>query len=223
MKTILEKFVLTPKMVGMLIEEYRKEIFEQFIFIPKMLDTTSTKVQQCGFWSVISSAFIWLFDSATHFTVNMVGISILYAVLLFIVMIADFGTGITASKKEWLSQHPGEKWNSESKKGLRWAIKYITYIVGFYMINVLSKEIFAINFGSFAGVNIDEIFTLIFKVIKLFLMLYILRWELKSIDENLERLGYSFRIFDFFDNSITAVTSLFKSKTGIEIKDKEDK
>ena len=153
----------------------------------------------------------------------MVGVSILYAVLLFIVMIADFWTGITASKKEWQSKHPGEKWNSESKKALRWAIKYITYIVGFYMINVLSKEVLAINFGSFAGVNIDEIFTLIFKVIKLFLMLYILRWELKSIDENLERLGYSFRIFDFFDNSITAVTSLFKSKTGIEIKDKEDK
>lgn len=66
-----------------------KTILEQFIFIPKMLDTTSTKVQQCGFWSVISSAFIWLFDSVTHFTVNMVGISILYAVLLFIVLM-DF-------------------------------------------------------------------------------------------------------------------------------------
>lgn len=83
-----------------------KTILEQFIFIPKMLDTTSTKVQQCGIWSVISSAFIWLFDSATHFTVNMVGISILYAVLLFIVMIADFWTGITASKKRVAKSSP---------------------------------------------------------------------------------------------------------------------
>lgn len=198
-------------------------IFEQFIFIPKMFDTSSQKVQECGIWSIISSAFIWMIDNVTHFTVNIAGVSILYAVLLFIIMIADFWTGINASKKVWMKEHPGEKWESESKKALRWAIKYITYILGFYMINVLSKEVLTINFGSFAGVNIDEIFTLIFKVIKLFLMLYILRWELKSIDENLERLGYSFRIFDFFDNSITAVTSLFKSKTGIEIKDKEDK
>ena len=200
-----------------------KTIFEQFVFLPKMFNVASTKVQECSLWSIISSAFVWLIDYANHFTVNIVGISVLYAALLFIVMVADFLTGISASKKEWLKEHPDEKWESESKKGLRWAIKYITYIVGFYMISVLSIEVVSINFGSFAGVNIDEIFTLIFKVIKLFLMLYILRWELKSIDENLERLGYSFRIFDFFDNSITAVTSLFKSKTGIEIKDKEDK
>jgi len=203
-----------------------KTIFEQFIFIPKMFDTSSHKVQECGMWSVAFSAFIWIIDFATSFTVNIVGVSVLYAALLFLVMVADFATGIRAAKKEWLIEHPGEKWNSESKKGLRWAIKYITYIGGFFLVNVLSKEVSTLNFGivtELTSIDLDAILALLFKVIKLFLMLYILRWELKSIDENLERLGYNFRIFDFFDNSIIAVTSLFKSKTGIDIKDKEDK
>lgn len=200
-----------------------KEIFEQFQFIPKMFDTSSHKVQACSIWSVSASFMIWLTDFITHFTVSVVGVSLYYAVLLFLVMVVDFITGIRASKKEWLRDHPGEKWRSESKKGLRWAIKYITYIAGFFLINVLYKEVVSINIGSISGVNLDEIFILTFKVIKLFLMLYILRWELKSIDENLERLGYDFKIFDFFDNTITAVTSLFKSKTGVEINDKKEK
>ena len=200
-----------------------KKIFEQFQFIPNMFDTSSNKVQSCSLWSVSASFLIGLTDFITHFTVNIVGVSIMYAILLFIIMIVDFATGIKASKKIWLKEHPEEKWKSESKKGLRWVIKYFTYIGGFFMINVLCKEVAAISFGSLAGVNVDEIFMLTFKVIKLFLMLYILRWETRSIDENFEKLGYDFRIFDFFSNAVTAITSLFKSKTGIEIKDKEDK
>lgn len=187
-----------------------------------MFDTSSQKVQECGIWSMILSVVIWITDKVTHFTVDIVGVSILYAILLFIIMVADFITGIKASKKVWLKEYPGEKWKSESKKALRWVIKYFTYIGGFFMINVLYKEVAAISFGSLAGVNVDEIFMLIFKVIKLFLMLYILRWETRSINENFEKLGYNFRIFDFFSNAVTAVTALFKSKTGIEIKDKEN-
>lgn len=199
-----------------------KEIFEQFQFIPKMFDASSSKVQLCSLWSVSASFLIWLIDFLTHFTVNIVGVSVFYSVLLFFVMIIDFITGIKASKKEWQREYPGEKWRSESKKGLRWAIKYITYISGFFMINVLSKEVATINIGSIAGVNVDEIFILIFKVIKLYLMLYILKWELNSIDENFERLGHDYKTFDFFGNAVTAVTSLFKSKTGIDINDKKE-
>lgn len=187
-----------------------------------MFDTSSQKVQECGMWSMILSVVVWVTDMVTHFTVDIVGVSVLYAILLFFIMIADFWTGINASKKVWQKEHPGEKWESESKKCLRWVIKYFTYIGGFFMINVLCKEVAAISFGSLAGVNVDEIFMLVFKVIKLFLMLYILRWETRSIDENFEKLGYDFKIFDYFSNAVTAVTSLFKSKTGIEIKDKED-
>lgn len=196
-----------------------KEIFEQFQFIPKMFDTTSQKVQSCSLWSVVVSAITLIIDLMTHFTVNIIGISTLYAIMIFFVMVADFITGIKASKTEWLKEHPGEKWSSESKKGLRWAIKYITYISGFYIINVTSKEVAAISIGAILGINVDEIFSMIFKVIKIYLMLHILRWEVKSIDENLERSGYDFKIFDFFDNAITAITSLFKNKTGIDIND----
>lgn len=201
------------------------KIFEQFMFIPKMFNTSSHKVQECGLWSVVCSFFIWLIDWCTHFTTHIIGVSVLYAFLLFLIMVADFITGIRAAKKEFLKEYPGEKWESESKKGLRWVIKYFTYIMGFFLINVITKEVTSLNLGVIAdlsGINFDSIFILIFKVIKLFLMLYILRWECKSIDENLERLGYDFKIFDFFDNAVTAITSLFKSKTGIDISDKKN-
>lgn len=135
----------------------------------------------------------------------------------------NFITGIKASRKTWLAAHPDKKWKSDPEKALGWVIEYAAFIGGFFLINVLLKEVYTMNFGSMAGVNIDELFILIFKVIKLFFMIYIIRWKLKSIDENLEKLGYDFRIFDFLENAIATVTSLFKSKTGIEIKDKEDK
>lgn len=201
-----------------------KQIFEQFMFIPKMFNTSSHKVQECGLWSIVCSFIIWVADWCTHFTTHIIGVSILYASLLFIVMIADFYTGIKAAKKEWLKDHPDKRWKGESKKGLRWVIKYFTYIMGFFVINVITKEVSNLNLGVIAdlsGIDFDAIFMLVFKVIKLFLMLYILRWECKSIDENFERLGYDFQIFDFFDNTITAVTSLFKTKTGIDINDKK--
>lgn len=201
-----------------------KSIFEQFVFIPKMFDASNHKVQECGVWSVIASFFIWVVDTVTHFTVYIAGVSILFATAIFFIMVVDFITGIRASKKEWQKEHPGEKWESESKKGLRWVIKYITYITGFVLISVLAGEVSSMNLGVIAdisGIDFEAIFLLIIKVIKLFLMLYIIRWELKSIDENLERLGYNFRIFDFFENAVTAVTSLFKSKTGIDINDKK--
>lgn len=200
-----------------------KQIFEQFQFIAKMFDTSSQKVQECGLWSAFVSFIIWFINMLTDFTVDIIGTSILYAILLFLVMVLNFITGIKASRKTWLAAHPGEAWKSDPKKALGWVIEYTAFLGGFFLINVLLKEVYTMNFGSMAGVNIDELFILIFKVIKLFFMIYIIRWKLKSIDENLEKLGYDFRIFDFLENAITAVTSLFKSKTGIEIKDKEDK
>lgn len=197
-----------------------KNIFEQFQFIPEMLNPLSRKVYECSMWSLTYFSAIWLVEIMTKFTVNIVGMSVLYSILLFFVMIADFITGIRASKKEWLKEHPGEKWESESKKGLRWVIKYFTYISGFFIINVISKDIASISIGSVAGINVDEVLTLTFKAIKIYFMLYILRWELKSIDENFKRLGYNLPVFGFFSNAVAALTSLIKSKTGISINDK---
>lgn len=201
-----------------------KQVFEQFLFIPRMLNTSNHKVQECGIWSVIWSFIIWIADWFTHFTTHIIGVSVLYAFLLFVIMVADYITGIRAAKKEWIKEHQGKRWKGESKKGLRWVIKYFTYIMGFFLINVITKEVNSLNLGVIAdlsGIDFDAIFILIFKVIKLFLMLYIMRWELTSIDENLERLGYDFQIFDFFDNTVTSIAGLFKSKTGIDINDKK--
>lgn len=201
-----------------------KHIFEQLMFLPKMFNTSSHKVQECGMWSAVYSLLIWFLDWATNFTIHIVGVSILFATTLFIIMVVDFITGIRAAKLEFLREHPGQKWSSESKKGLRWVIKYFTYIMGFYLINLITREVTDLNLGivtDLTGIDFEAVFVFLLKIIKLFLMLYIMRWECKSIDENLERLGYDFKIFDFFDNSITAITSLFKNKTGIDINDKK--
>lgn len=202
-----------------------KQIFEQLMFLPRMFNTSSHKVQECGIWSAVCSFIIWFLDWTTHFTIHIVGVSVLFATTLFIIMVADFITGIRASKFEFSREHPGEKWAGESKKGLRWVIKYFTYIMGFYLINMITQEVTNLNLGIIAdltGIDFEAVFVFLLKIIKLFLMLYIMRWECVSIDENLERLGYDFKIFDFFDNSLTAITSLFKNKTGIDLNDKKD-
>lgn len=201
-----------------------KEIFEQFQFIPRMFNTSSVEVQDTGIFSIIWSAIIWFFMQVFHITVNIIGVSVLFSIVLFIVMVSDFITGIQASKKEFREANPGKKFEGESKKGLRWVIKYMVYVTGFFILNVMVKEVSALDIEElekFMKMNLAGLIVGIFKIIKLFLMLYILRWELKSIDENFERLGYSFKIFSFFDNFIHSISTIFKSKTGVDL-DKKD-
>jgi hypothetical protein len=160
-----------------------------------------------------------------HITVNVIGMSVLYSMLLFFVMVADFVTGYQASKKEWQAEHPGGKFRGESKKGLRWVIKYFVYLAGFFILNVMVKEAGALNIEeieALIGVNIAGIIVGVLMIARIFLMLYILRWELKSIDENFERLGFDFKLFDFFDNLIHSVAGILKSKTGVDLNKKND-
>jgi hypothetical protein len=202
-----------------------KEIFEQFQFIPKMFNTASIRVQEYGVWSAIWSVIVCISTQICNITVNVIGVSVLYAIVLFVVMIIDFVTGISSSRKEWKELHPGKRFKSESKKGLRWVIKYFTYIAGFAIINLLSNEVSLLNIEeleTLLKVDIAAIITGIFILMRFFLMLYVLSWELKSIDENLERLGYNFQIFDFFDNLISSVSGILKNKTGVDL-DKKDK
>lgn len=203
-----------------------KEIFEQFQFIPRMFNTASVKVQDTGVWSIAWSAILWLSAKLFHLTVNVIGVSILYAIVLFVVMVMDFITGYQASKKEWRAEHPGEKFRGESKKGLRWVIKYFVYITGFFILNVMIKEVNALNIEDIEKllkVNVAGIIVGIFSITRVFLMLYILRWELKSIDENFERLGFNFQMFDFFDNLVHSVSTIFKNKTGVDFDKRKDK
>lgn len=202
-----------------------KEIFEQFQFIPRMFNTASLKVQDNGIFSILWSSIIWFFTRLFHITVDYIGVSVLYSILLFIVMIMDFITGYQASKKEWKTEHPGERFRGESKKGLRWVIKYFVYITGFFTLNVMIKEVATLNIEDLEKllkVNVAGIIVGIFMITRIFLMLYILRWELKSIDENFERIGFSFKIFDFFENLIHSIVGIFKSKTGVDFDKKNE-
>ena len=96
--------------------------------------------------------------------------------------------------------------------------------MGFHLVNLMIIETRSLNIGVIENLidfDITSVFMLLLKTIRLFLMFFVLRWELKSIDENLIRLGHDLKIFDFLDNTISSVTSIFKNKTGIEISDKK--
>lgn len=195
-----------------------REVFEQFQFIPRMFNTASVKVQDNGVWSIICSSIIWFVSKIIHFTVDVVGVSIMYAIVLFIVMVLDFITGFQASKKEWPKESE-KKFKGESKKGLRWVIKYFVYITGFFIINVMVMEVTSLDMehiDKLLKVNVAGIIVGIFSITRIFLMLYILRWELTSIDENFERLGFKFKIFGFFSSLIHSVSDIFKNKTGVD-------
>ena len=54
------------------------------------------------------------------------------------------------------------------------------------------------------------------EVIKYYVIFHIAAWELQSIDENMERNGYSFRIFKLFNNIYTYAMKLINDKIGLK-------
>ena len=110
-------------------------------------------------------------------------------------MVADLITGLMASSKE--------KKTKESKKGLRWAVKFIIYVAGIHILNGLCIE------ASVTG--LDEI-AVPMQIIKFYLLIHICIWETISIDENLVRCGINLNITKF----VREASSIFKQKIGVK-------
>lgn len=186
------------------------DYLEQFAFAKNLFDYKDVKVQDSSFLativSIISNIVLVITDKFTWFCDNLVGVSVAAMSMIFVIMIVDYITGIIAAKKR------GEK--LESKKGIRWVVKFGSYLTAIYIINCLSKE------SVYQGM---DWITYPLNIVKIYFIFHIALWETKSIDENFESIGWKFRIFKLFNVVGNGLTGMIKKKAddaGVEIDDK---
>jgi len=160
----------------------------QLEFIQRLFNYSEMKVQVAAFYGVI-------FSGICAFSEGFMGISGSLFVLLFIIMITDYITGLQASKKE------GQKFIS--KRGLQWVFKFGSYMVFLAVSYMVRRELL---------INHLDMLEIPFKLIHFYVLIHIFWWELKSIDENFERLGYSFRVLKLADSLFKVVKGIFKRK-----------
>jgi len=180
-------------------------VLEQYGFIRAFADFNSEKLRMAAFWGIIFNLLIMLTGMFNYWANEILGISPAVALMIFIIMLFDLVTGVTASINE------GEQ--ITSKKGTRWIIKFGSYATFLYVLDSLIDETALYNFS-----------WLVYPmtVIKLFIIFTICFMELKSIDENFERMGMSFRIFKFLDPFYILFKDAVKKKTDIDL-DEHDK
>lgn len=178
-------------------------VFEHFRFVKSLFDFSNDTVRECGVLGIVFSLLVNMVSAITgmfnYFALEVLGVSIFFITMIFIVMLIDLVSGLAASKRE------GEK--RESKKGLRWVFKLGSYMVFIYVSNAFSLE---------ASTNGFEWLAYPLNVIKLYVVFHIVFWEMKSIDENLKRLGYSFQIFQLFNLLFISIRRMFKYKIGVD-------
>ena len=180
-------------------------MLEQYGFVKSLLNISSEKVKESAFFSAVINFIIAAMGYLTYFAQNMLGVSVAFVVMLAIIMSIDSSTGIKAAKVK--------KDAICSKKGLRGVFKFLSYIVFMYVMNQLSEE------ANSKGI---EWIAYCLNLIKMFLLITICFWELKSIDENSETLGYNFRIFNMLDPIYNAIKNVFKDNTHIDMGDGEE-
>jgi len=171
---------------------------EHYRFLEKLFDFSRVENQ-------VSFLISMLIGALTTFCNDFLGISVIFFLLLVIIMLTDYKTGLAASKHE-------EKVNAEkegrevrqvfsSKKALGWAFKLGSDIVFLAVSLSLRKHIISEGL---------EFIDYPMKLIHFTLLIFILKWETHSVDENFERLGYSFKILKLVTWSLSQVQSRTK-------------
>lgn len=161
---------------------------EQLSFFSRLFNYSEMKVQFAGFYGALMSV-------AISFSENFLGISVGLFLLLFLIMITDYVTGLKASIKE------GGKFTS--RKGLQWLFKFGSYMIILAVSLFFRKEV--IKYGM-------EWIDVPFKLIHFYILFHIFTWEFKSVDENFERLGYSFRVLKLLDELFGTLKEIFKNR-----------
>lgn len=187
--------------------------FEQYSFLKPLFNYKLEKTQDSAMLgaiiSLLSNFALWVTGAFESFSENFLGVGAAFIVMIFVIMIADFITGIFAAKKR--------KEDLESKKGLRWVVKLGSYIFFVYILNAFSKE---------AALQSYDWLCYPLGIIKIYILAHITIWELKSIDENLASLGYDLRILKMIDPIFKAITKGIRNKaseSGIEIPDEDNR
>ncbi|MBV1928917.1 MAG: phage holin family protein, partial [Gammaproteobacteria bacterium] len=145
------------------------------------------------------------------FSENYLGISGAFAMVLFVLLIVDFATGIAAARSS--------KEQITSRKGLRTLYKSGAYILFMYVAFSLHKEL----------EGKAELFETVIKYFHIYIIIHVSFWELFSIDENLKKLNIDLGITDLlklcYNNIKNIFTSLGKPKRGggsSEYEEKDD-
>ncbi len=183
-------------------------IFEHYKFLKHLFNFRNDVVVECSTISAIGSVLVngilIIMDWYKYFADNILGVSVFFITMIFIIMLVDLCSGLAASKKE------GQK--RTSKKGLRWVFKFGSYVLFIYVINAFVKEV--VSMGH------DWLYVPL-NVIKLYMLFHIVMWETKSIEENITRMGYNARIFGIIDTTFKNIKKIF-SKQGINTEDNND-
>jgi len=166
---------------------------EHYTFLSRLFDYSELKVQQSAFWAAVFGYWI---SVISFFSNNVLGISSGLFGMLILIMLTDYVTGLKAAKKE------GEKFCS--KKGLGWVFKLGSYMVFLAVSFSLQHEM-----TEHAQI---EFMRWPMQLIHFYLLIHIFLWETKSVDENFERLGYSFRILKLIDFILKTSKSKIESK-----------
>ena len=167
-----------------------------------MFSLSTEKAKETTFLGTVATSFAMMATMFSYWANEVLGMTVWVCLMIFIIMFIDLVTGVASAAivdgKEALC----------SKKGLRWVFKFGSYTVFIYVLNSLVKESAVYGYSW-----ITEAIT----VIKLFVIFKICFWEMKSIDENFEKLGYSFRIFKMLDPIYGIFKSVIKKNTDVDI------
>jgi phage-related holin len=170
---------------------------QHYGFIVKLFNFNDFNIRIISLGATITSLFC-------TFSNDFLGISALLFALLFFVMIIDYITGIAASKRE--------KKILTSKRGLDWVFKFGSYIVFLALSFSLNNHIVEKNIESLL---------LITSITHFYILLHIFYWEMKSVDENFERLGYNFKILGLFNKIFSTMRGTLESSLKKKKEDSE--
>ena len=177
-------------------------IFEQYSFLKPMFSLSTDKAKETTFLSTVITSLAMITSMFGYWASEVLGMTIWACLMIFIIMFIDLVTGVSSAAiidgKEALC----------SKKGLRWVFKFGSYTVFIYVLNSLVKESTVYGYSW-----VIEAIT----VVKLFVIFKICFWEMKSIDENFEKMGYSFRIFKLLDLTYNVFRGVVKKNSGIDL------
>lgn len=188
-----------------------KAVMTHYKFVIRLFDYTDSSIQTISIWSAFTALII-------SFSNNFLGISVGLFCMLFVLMIMDYITGLSAAKLEEIRQARQEgravKDIFSSKKGLGWVFKFGSYLTFLYISLLLSQYI------EQAGLDFAPWF---FKLVHFYILIHIFYWEIKSVDENFERIGYKLKILKIIANLLYLVSKFAEKKIKIETAIEEKK
>lgn len=169
------------------------EEMEHYNFLLRLFDFTQNKVQITGLIAAVIGGWISVLTMICN---NFFGVSVIVFTALMVIMVTDYITGLAASKKE------GKKFIS--KKGLGWVFKLGSYMVFLTVSFSLQNEI-----SSKTGL---EFMRWPMELIHFYILIHIFLWETQSVDENFERLGFSFRILKLISRIFSSANKRLKKE-----------